>query len=365
MSQKKLIIFMPIIEGGGVEKNLFLVSNYLKDKINNICLITVSKKFRNKFNKKIKFISPKNEFWGNRGRKSQFIVSLYLLLIEILKNKNIVVISFQANLYCTILCKLFNIKIIVRPNSSPQGWTQNIIKYYCFKYLFRLADKIIVNSLDFKKEFKSKFNLKSICIYNPLNKRDIIKYSKIKSKINFSNKKINLINVGRLVYQKDQMTLLRSLITIKGKLNFRLLIVGKGDKKDELLNYIHKNDLNKYVKLINYKKNPYNLIKKSDIFILSSIYEGLPNVLLEAQTLKTYIISSNCPTGPKEILLNGKAGDLFKVGDYNKLSSLIINFSKRKVENKKKVMTGYKYLSRFNYGKNLEMYFKEIKSLIN
>ena len=84
MSQKKLIIFMPIIEGGGVEKNLFLVSNYLKDKINNICLITVSKKFRNKFNKKIKFISPKNEFWGNRGRKSQFIVSLYLLLIEIL-----------------------------------------------------------------------------------------------------------------------------------------------------------------------------------------------------------------------------------------------------------------------------------------
>ena len=63
MKQKRLIIFIPSIEGGGVEKNLFIISNYLKDKINNISVITVSKKFRNKFNKKIKFISLKANFW--------------------------------------------------------------------------------------------------------------------------------------------------------------------------------------------------------------------------------------------------------------------------------------------------------------
>ena len=57
--------------------------------------------------------------------------------------------------------------------------------------------------------------------------------------------------------------------------------------------------------------------------MLTSLYEGLPNVLLEAQVLKKFIISSNCPTGPREILLNGKAGSLFKVGDYKKLSDLI------------------------------------------
>ena len=75
----------------------------------------------------------------------------------------------------------------------------------------------------------------------------------------------------------------------------------------------------KRVRLIGSNHDPIKLIKLSDIFILTSVYEGLPNVLLEAQVLKTYIISSNCPTGPREILLNGKAGSLFKVGDYNSL----------------------------------------------
>ena len=70
--------------------------------------------------------------------------------------------------------------------------------------------------------------------------------------------------------------------------------------------YIINYNLKKYVKLKNFTDNPFRLIKESDIFILSSNYEGLPNVLLEAVCLKKLIISTKCPTGPKEILLNGK-----------------------------------------------------------
>ena len=364
MKQKRLIIFMPVIEGGGVEKNLFIISNYLKDKINEVSLVTISKNFKNRFDKKIKLVSPKYKFWENLGRKKKFVVSLYLLFLEIIKNRKAVVLSFQANVYCVILCKLLGIKIIVRPNSSPEGWSQNIFKSFCFKYILGLADKIIVNSIDLKNKFKSKFDLNSICIYNPLNKKEIIKKSKIKTNINISKKKINLINVGRLVDQKDQITLLKSLNKIKNKINFNLLIVGRGEKKKYLLNYIYKNNLSKFVKIINYKNNPYNLIKKSDIFLLSSKYEGLPNVLLEAQVLKTYIISSNCPTGPREILMNGKAGSLYKIGDYISLSNLIIDFIKRRKNYKKKILLGYKNLFRFDYKKNLEKYLNEINSLI-
>ena len=57
--------------------------------------------------------------------------------------------------------------------------------------------------------------------------------------------------------------------------------------------------------------------------VLTSKFEGLPNILLEAQFLRKYIISTNCPTGPKEILLNSKAGDLINIGDFKKLSHLI------------------------------------------
>ena len=76
---------------------------------------------------------------------------------------------------------------------------------------------------------------------------------------------------------------------------------------------IYRCGLNEKVKILPFQKNPYNLINSSDIFILTSIYEGLPNVLLEAQVLKKFIISTDCPTGPREILLNGNAGYLFKM----------------------------------------------------
>ena len=87
-------------------------------------------------------------------------------------------LAFQANLYCTIVCKLFNVKIIIRSNSSPSGWSNNFIKKIIYKNLLKFTDKIIVNSIEFKKEFKKKFNVNSVCIYNPLNKESIIKNSK-------------------------------------------------------------------------------------------------------------------------------------------------------------------------------------------
>ena len=360
MSQKRLIIFIPSIEGGGVEKNLFIISNFLTKKINNISLITISKRFKNRFNKKIKFISPKLNFWDSLGRRKKFFVSLFLLLIEIFKDRNLTVFCFQGNIYCTLFCKLFGIKIIVRSNSAPEGWSQNIFKFYCFKYIFRFADKIIVNSLDFKRKFKKRFNLKTLCIYNPLDKKEIIIKSKIKPKFKFNKKKVNLINVGRFTDQKDQITLLKAINLLKDKVNFNLFIVGYGKKRNFLLNYINENNLYKKVKIVPYQTNPYNLIKSSDIFILTSLYEGLPNVLLETQVLKRFIISSNCPTGPREILLNGKAGYLFKVKDYQNLSKLILKILSNKKIMRKKINVGYNNLYRFNYELNLNKYYKTV-----
>ena len=364
MKQKKLIIFMPSIEGGGVEKNLFIISNYLTNKINDISLITISNSYKKKFNKKIRFISLKSNFWDTVGRRKKFLLSLLLLIIEIFKDRNILVLCFQGNIYCTLLCRILGIKIIVRSNSAPEGWSQGIIKYYFFKTIFKFANKIIVNSYEFKKRFKNKFNLEATCIYNPLDKGEIIKKSKITNTIKFNKQKLNIINVGRYTDQKDQMTLLRAINLIKNKVNFKLIIVGRGIKKRELINYINLNNLNENVQLINFTKNPFNLMRSSDLFILTSIYEGLPNVLLEALTLKKFIISTDCPTGPKEILLNGKAGNLFKPGDYKKLSKLIIQYKKNGNKELKQINIGYKNLNRFDFDKNLKKYFNLIKEFL-
>ena len=363
--KKDLIIFMPSIEGGGVEKNLFIISDYLSKNLKNISIITLSKSYKKKFNKKIKFITLKNNLWDKLGRRKKFIISLFILLKEIIKRKgNILVFCFQGNIYCTLLCKIFNVKIIVRSNSAPDGWSQNIIKFYFFKHVFKFADKIIVNSIEFKKRFKQKFNLKAECIYNPLNKDEIIQQSKKKSNFNFPNKKLKIINIGRFTDQKDQITLLKGINIIKNDIDFFLYLVGRGVEKKNLENFIKKNNLQNNIKIINFQNNPFNILKQSNLFILSSIYEGLPNVLLESIVLKKYIISSNCPTGPKEILLNGKGGSLFNPGDYKKLAELILEYANNKKKHYSKINYAHKNLDRFDYKINLKKYLKAVESLI-
>ena len=124
------------------------------------------------------------------------------------------------------------------------------------------------------------------------------------------------------------------------------------------------NKLQNKVKLIGYKENPMPYIKLADVFVLSSTFEGLPNVLIEALYLKKYIISSNCPSGPKEILNAGKYGSLFKVGDDHQLFQILKKFNHNKKINYK-IEQGYKSLKRFNYKINCEKYYKLILNYLN
>ena len=146
---------MPSIEGGGVEKNLFIIANFLSTKIKDLSLITASRELDHKF-KNLKIIKPSFNYWANSKRKYKYLICLLELLRLIINKKNITVFAFQANLYCILLCKIFNRKIIIRSNSSPSGWSNNFIKKKIFTSILGLADRIIVNSLDFKKEFKLK-----------------------------------------------------------------------------------------------------------------------------------------------------------------------------------------------------------------
>ena len=109
MFKKKLIIFMPSIEIGGVEKNLYLISNFLAKKINDVSLITADNKKKNYF-KKIKIITPKSINLVNKFRTIKYFLCLLELLKQILLDKKITVLSFQANLYCIIISKIFKVR---------------------------------------------------------------------------------------------------------------------------------------------------------------------------------------------------------------------------------------------------------------
>lgn len=365
MINNNIIIFNPSIEDGGVEKNLFIIANYLSTRLKNLSIITSDYK-RNEFSKKIKIVTHNIKLKKNAGRKIKYLLCLILLIKEIILHKRkCVIFSFQANIYAIIICHFLRVKIISRSNSSPSGWSKSPIKKKIFSYFLKKADLIIVNSKDFKKEIDTKFNVNSKLIYNPFNFDLIKKKSNEKLKLRFFSKKtLNIINIGRLTEQKDQITLIKAINIASQKINIRTIIIGKGILVDKLKNLISKFNLQKSIRLIGYKKNPYKYIKKADIFLLTSTFEGHPNVLIEAQYLKKFIISSNCPTGPREILNNGKFGNLFNVKQYQKLAKLIIGY-RNNITNLKKINLGYKSLEKYNLKKNCELYLGVINNINN
>jgi len=282
------------------------------------------------------------------------------MIINNFLGKKFTIFSFQSNIIAIIISGILKNKIIIRSNSSPNFYAKNIIKRKIMSLFFGMADKIVVNSDDFEREFKKYFNLKSIRIYNLMEDQPRLKklYNQ-KVKFNFfdkNKKSLKIVSIGRLVSQKDHITILKALNLIKEKKNFKFCIIGKGIEYNNLQKYIISNNLRNKVKLIGYKKNIYPFLKKADIFILSSLYEGLPNTLLEAVSTGIPIISSNCKTGPREILNKKKYGKLFKIRNYVALSKLI---KKSKKKNYSKFINDH----RFDFKKNLEKYKKVILSL--
>ena len=192
-----------------------------------------------------------------------------------------------------------------------------------------------------------------------------LKKNHTKKQKKYTKKKdsLKLISVGRLTYQKDFFTLLKAIKILKNIKKIELVIIGKGVEKKKLENYALNEKFDSNVRFIGYQKNPFKFIKQADIFILTSLFEGSPNVLVEALFLKKYIISTNCPTGPREILENGKYGSLVKIGDYKQISKILMNYKKNKSISKK-INLGFNSLRKFNYEINCKKYLNLIRQEI-
>ena len=227
-----------------------------------------------------------------------------------------------------------------------------------------MSDEILVTSKDFQKEIKKYFNLSSIVHRQSIDHINIENKSKIKTNFDFFKKfkGLKIINVGRLSPQKDQITLLKAFAKLVKIKKARLLILGSGNEKKKLDKFISKEKLNDYVKIISFDSNPFKYVALSDVKVLSSTFEGNPNILLEVACLKKLIISSNCKVGPSEILQKGKGGLLFNVGNYKQLYILLKNLKISEKSMQEKINVSHTYVQK-NFKKDISIPFiKIIKS---
>ena len=132
-----------------------------------------------------------------------------------------------------------------------------------------------------------------------------------------------LLAVGRLTIQKAFDVLIRAFARVRKDHRARLLILGEGEERHALEALIKEYELEQDVSMPGFFQNPYPFMAQSAAFILSSRWEGLPTVMVEAMALGKPIISTDCPSGPREILLDGKYGQLIPVDDPSALAAAI------------------------------------------
>lgn len=132
------------------------------------------------------------------------------------------------------------------------------------------------------------------------------------------------VAAGRLRPQKDFPTLLRAFSKVRAKRPARLLILGEGPERGRLEALVQELEIASDVSLPGATTNPYAYMARSTAFILSSRWEGLPTVLIEAMSCGAPVIATDCPSGPREILADGRYGELVPVGDPDALAAAML-----------------------------------------
>lgn len=354
--KKNIIFYHPNFDYGGVERTNLSHAKNLKRIDNNVRIFFLSNYF-SKENKKL--LKDENIFYiETKCKKSIFsIFKIHKILKKFERlNQQIVFIACQnyASIISIIIFYIFKYqraKLILfeRNHIDEMIYNKNLKKkliFFLMRIFYSYADVVLTNSFESSKDLSKFIKKKVFTVYNKIYFKKIRQLSKVKisdKDIRLDKRKI-LISIGRLEPQKDFFTLIKAFNNKKIIIKYKLLIIGSGSQNGSIKNYIRKNSLEKDIILKGYKKNPYNYLAKSYFYIMPSLYEGLPNSLIDSINLNKPVLSSNCKSGPKEIFKILKFGKFFKKGDVKSLRKEIIRFDKKLINYKENIMKNKKKL---------------------
>ena len=337
----KLFILIPSLEKGGIERSMSRLSRGLLDRGWDVSIISEkpSKESISYFDERVKLLSLGSSFIN---QNSNIIFSIFKNIFYYFKIKKYIkkyspdVLLAVKNIPVSIFLKIIlknKFKLIIREAVNPKysSITQRSLLSRIFvnnlkKLLYPKADNIIAISEGVKQSLVKNFNLDSSkihTIYNPSADEKILSLPKEDIDRDLISNRPLIVSIGRLTKQKDHITLLKAFNKIHSNIDCNLYIIGEGSERRNLEKFIKNNNIDNKVKLLGYQNNPWKFLSKSNLFVLPSIWEGFGNVIVESMLIGIPVISSDCPSGPREILNNGKSGKLFQVGDYNHLANII------------------------------------------
>jgi glycosyltransferase involved in cell wall biosynthesis len=328
---KQIAFFLPDLAGGGAERVILTLARFIREEGYSVDLVVG--RFRGELAElvpdgiRIINLSQQHSLPTTLGLgfNALFGLSAYLrherpaVLMSSLSRGNLVaVIASQLSHSGT--------RLVLREANT----FHNIGKLtrLLIRYLYPRADVIVAVSQGVAHDLESLPTIRKQMIriiYNPIDIRAVNEQAcqKLSHPWFSTGAPPVILGVGRLTEQKDFDMMIRAFSIIRRSRDVRLLILGEGDNRRNLENLVTELGLEDDVALPGFVKNPYYFIKYAAIVAISSKWEGMINVIIEAIAIGTPVVSTDCHSGPAEILENGRIGQLTPVGDAGAFAAAI------------------------------------------
>jgi len=369
-----------------MKKKIFFIAPSLAGGLGRIIVYLLRYLDRSKFELSVVVLDSRNDykelvpsdvkiiFLDKKGRFDFF--RLILSLSRIIKIENpFTIFAFSTYInYLSVLAKMLSISKIPlflseRNNLliSLKNERFTFIKKIIIRNLYPKANAIIAPSEGVKRDLIVNFGIKEKkckLIYNgtDLDNIKILSMEPVDHPWFKENIPV-IVACGRLSKQKNYPMLLKSIEIIKEKQSARLLILGDGEERSKLESLVRKFGIRDKIDFLGFQKTPFKFIAKATLFVLTSLWEGFPNVLVEAMACGVPVISTNCPSGADEIITNGINGMIIPVNNEKALSEAIMRLLKNNSLRKRLAEEGRKRAEDFRIEKMVAEYEQIIESL--
>jgi glycosyltransferase involved in cell wall biosynthesis len=314
---KKILFYINTIDYGGAERVLVNLANEFSTRDYEVILVTsYYEREEYKLNKKVKRLSLEDKEKNQSFIKRNFTRTIKLRNLCKIEKPDIV-ISFMAesNFRAIIATSFLGIKNLISIRNDPSKEYPNILYRLIAKVLYSLASGCVFQTEDAKKWFPKRIQRKSKIILNHVDEKFY--------QVDFKGERRNIVTVGRLESQKNHKLLIEAFAKIVNDFpNENLIIYGDGSQRKSLSELTKAFGIEEKVTFMGTCKDIQEKIKDAKLFVLSSNYEGLPNVVMEAMTLGIPVIATDCPCGgPRMLIHNDKNGILVKVNNIQEMAN--------------------------------------------